>query len=145
MLVIDPSTCGLMLAESRDLSDTTYSDDSVIGCELTGFTFTIIAGGGPCGPCGFPLHAVRVPAMASASSQARFGVGGNDELLRRPVMVISSTEDWFDFKRRIVLPKVIRLKDDFSLYPKTRKSNYSSHSPWKTGQSRSAQPIQQRL
>jgi|GraSoiStandDraft_1057264.scaffolds.fasta_scaffold1094191_2 hypothetical protein len=54
MRVMVPSTCGLMLAESRDFRVETYSDESVIGFEDTGTTFTAIAGGGPWGPWVFP-------------------------------------------------------------------------------------------
>src|SRR5712671_4775004 len=112
---MEPSTCGLIFAESRDLSETTYSDESVIGCELTASTFTIIAGGGPCGPCGFPLHAVRMPAIASISGRARFK---HPRRTRNPrgaiAIVIISGETFFDSKRRIVLAKVIHLRMIFS-------------------------------
>src|SRR6185437_5578953 len=57
-----------MLAESRDLSVATYSEDCVTGCGLMTSTFTCIAGGGPCGPCGLPLQAESSPAAAMLSS-----------------------------------------------------------------------------
>src|SRR5690348_7200842 len=69
MLVIEPSTCGLMLADCRDLSVATYSDESVTGCGLIRSTFTRIAGGGPCGPFGFELqlHSAAAAATIRAS------------------------------------------------------------------------------
>src|SRR5689334_1050127 len=67
MLVIEPSTWGLIVADCRDLRVATYSEESVTGCGFIASTFTRIAGGGPCGPCGFELHphsAVVMPMIA---------------------------------------------------------------------------------
>jgi hypothetical protein len=57
------------LAESRDLSVETYSDESVTVCGWRTSTFTGIAGGGPAGPAAFLLQAT--PAASNEKTAAR--------------------------------------------------------------------------
>src|SRR5579884_3936825 len=68
MLVIEPSTCGLIVADCRDFSVATYSDESMTGSGLITSTFTCIAGGGPCGPFGCELQAESAAAAATMSA-----------------------------------------------------------------------------
>src|SRR5690349_3148643 len=60
----------MMLAESRDLSVATYSEESLICLVVTWLTFTSIAGGGPAGPFCPPLQATRLARAAIVSSKA---------------------------------------------------------------------------
>ncbi len=73
IFVTCPSTCGIITAESRDLSVATYSVESLTGVGRATCTFTGIAGGPPaCALAGaLPAHP-RVAPMQAIANRRRF-------------------------------------------------------------------------
>src|SRR5581483_2685357 len=87
-----------MVAELRDFSVATYSEESVTGCGFITSTFTRISGGGPCGPCGFELQPPRPIANVRAREVTRVARPGmfNFRTLFRIVTLIARSRPAFE-------------------------------------------------